>query len=352
MNAFKSAGCLVTVGEPQRYFGNSESARAGLLPEVILQNEKFNTVHSILLATKAFTLSTIEREVQHDAVHYEFRRRPNYVWSLLQHGLTMLEQGQVARGFSSLQKGCSVVEKNFRQLPGNVILSLFVVMGNARWGRHESLRRELLHFLALMSSSVLGKQHPLTHILQRTGSIDLMSLSAESALRVVLECTEERLSAAHPEVLSIKQSLCIQMMRTKDYHGSERLIRDAWNASSFHNGPCSRLTRRTMRRLGNNCIQLKRLAEAEAIFEDVVWRDGSGSGSLDEISIITCENLSMVCAMQGQDIKSEYWADRQLEMALQRWGPEDPFYKDICERREARRHGAPIMQWFSWLEIT
>ena len=264
----------------------------------------------------------------------------------------MLEQGHVAKGFTSLQKGCSVAEKNFRQLPKYVILSLLAVMGNTTWERHENLRRALLHFLASMSSSVLGKQHPLTHILQRMCSIELMSLSAESAVKVILEHTERRLGVAHPEVMAIKQSVCIQMMRTKDYDGSEKFIRDAWNASSSYNGPCSPITRRIMRRLGNTYIQQERLAEAEAIFEDVVARDRSRSGSLDEISIITCENLSMVSALQGHYIKSEYWADRKLEMALQRWGPEDPFYVDGCERRDARRNGAPLKQWFSWLEIT
>ena len=116
-----------------------------------------------------------------------FRRRTNYIWSQFQRGLTQLEQYNTQPAFESFQAGCSLAEDFLSCPPKRFLVSLLMVMGNRRWCRHADLRRSILRFLSSMSSKVLGKRHPLSHIIRHTESWDLMALVARPVLSVLLD---------------------------------------------------------------------------------------------------------------------------------------------------------------------
>ena len=317
---------------------------------------------SIVYATKVLVTSGRELETTNPAPSdvspaptKPFRRRKNYIWYQFQHSLTLLEQGNVHDAFKDLQRGCSMAEQYLLRPNKQILMSLLIVMGNRRWGRHQQAWLSVLRFLASMSLNALGPKHPLTHILSHINSWELMRGVAQPAMRVVLDTYSKQLGAGHPEVMLLKQGLSVELMRDGDYDNSEALIQEAVDLTSNTWGESSLARRHCLRRLGNLYVEQHRWNEAETIFENVIALDSmanSHHGPTDETSVFTYQNLSVISCRKGEMLKSEYWAEQEMDLALSVYGKEDEYYMDCLKRRTARLNGEPSEKWFSWLEVS
>ncbi|KAJ9609174.1 hypothetical protein H2200_006946 [Cladophialophora chaetospira] len=330
-------------------------------PNFMIVEDISAVTQSIVLAAKTSITATSEAaysdnsEVFVKQTHHPFRRRKNYIWHQLHHSLTLLEQGSILRAFETLQRGCSMAEGYFLRPSRQVVMSLLIVLGNRRWSRHQQAWLSIVRFLASMASKVLGPRHPLSHITNNLRSWDLMRDIALPTMRVIVDTYSEQLGQAHPEVLMLKQSLSVELMRNGDLDRSEAIIQEACATSGRIHGQSSQARRNCLRRLGNLYFEQKRWKDAESIFENIVALDSEANqhgGPIDQTSVFTCQNLSLLNHQRGDRLKSEYWARQELDLALKIYGPDDEYYKDCLVRQSARLRDEAPEKWFSWFEVS
>ncbi|KIW35067.1 uncharacterized protein PV07_01787 [Cladophialophora immunda] len=331
------------------------------VPSFFIKHAIDDPAESIVLATDAFVRSFADSPpppTPTDAPIKQikpFRRRKNYIWHQFQHGLNLLEQGDVRTAFADFQRGCAMAEEYLLRPSKYALVSLLLVMGNRRWERHQQVWESVLRFMSSMSAKALGSQHPLAHIMRRIMDWDLMRGVAQTSLTVMLDLNQRKLGPAHPDVLLLQQSQSVELMRQGDFERSESLVQDSCRVSRQVYGPSSPATRNCLRRLGNLYLEQQRWDDAESVFENILALDSAANayrGPGDESSVFTCQNLSLVNCRRGDLAKSHYWAQQELDLALKIYGPEDEYYADCVRRRAARLNGEPPQKWFSWLEVS
>ncbi|EXJ70141.1 uncharacterized protein A1O5_06208 [Cladophialophora psammophila CBS 110553] len=286
-----------------------------------------------------------------------FRRRKDYIWTQFQHGLNLLEQGEVQNAFADFQRGCAMAEEYLIRPSEYTLVSLLLVMGNRRWNRHRQVWESVLQFMSSMSAKALGNQHPLTHIMSRVVDWNTMRGVAQPCLNAMLDLYRRTrlLGPAHPDVLLLQQTRSVELMRAGEFERSESLIHECCRVSRHVYGASSLATRICLRRLGNLYVEQGRWDDAESAFETILALDSqenSYQGPVHESSIFTCQNLSLVNCRRGDLEKSDYWARQELDLALKIYGPDDEYYVDCVRRRDARLNGEPEQKWFSWLEVS
>jgi tetratricopeptide (TPR) repeat protein len=283
-----------------------------------------------------------------------FRRRQNYIWHQFQQGLLLLEQGDLQKAFAHLQSGCSMAEDYLRQPSQQTLISLLMVMGNRQWPRHQQAWKLVLRFMSSMAVKTLGSKHPLSQILRQMNEWTTIHDIAEPVLRILLDIYIKHLGPTDPDVILMKQALSAELMRCGKITESEAVILEACQETSQAHGEASLVRRKCLRRLANLYADQQRWDDAESVFENVVALDSVENdyrGPMDPESVFTCQNLSLLNYRRGDLLKSEYWAQQELDLACKIYGPEDDYYADCLRRKAARNNGESSKKWFSWMEI-
>jgi tetratricopeptide (TPR) repeat protein len=322
------------------------------LSPLCLNRPLHDSIESMVLAVGAVANATFPRT---GPPLPPFRRRKNYIWHHFQRSLALLEQDNIPDAFQHLHRGCSAVEQYLLHPTRLILMSLFSVMGNRRWRRHPHAWLSVFRFMASMSSNLLGARHPLTHVVTYLCNWDMMRAAALPAIQAMLHVNQKQLGPAHPDVLSLRQTVSVELMRAGDLENSEACIQEACELSKKEHGLTSLARRNCMRRLGNLYVEQRRWADAEVVFENVIALDSQANGfqgPKDQTSVFTCQNLSLLNFRRGDLARSEYWAEREIDLAREIYGEDDQYYLDCLDRKAARLNGDAPEKWFSWLEIS
>ncbi|RMZ92035.1 hypothetical protein DV736_g708, partial [Chaetothyriales sp. CBS 134916] len=257
-------------------------------------------------------------------------------WSEFDFGLAMLEEGYNDLAFTSFHLGCRLAHLLLSSPSKLFIRNLIMAFGTHRWEQFESLRHQLLNYLAQMASEVLGDDHSITIILKHCSQGNVLQQCAERALEIMIEVAEASSSLAHPDVLIIKRSLSVILRRQKNYIKSKEILLDAINDSEVFNGRHAKETRRCLRRLGHLFMEQCRWEEAGAVFQRIL---DSAPGKLefrdnwipDEISVYTCQHLARMYSDMGDLANSRYWLAQELIAAIKRWGTQGEYTTECLQ---------------------
>ena len=257
-------------------------------------------------------------------------------WSEFDFGLAMLENGHNDLAFTSFHLGCRLAHLLLSSPSKLFIRNLIMAFGTHRWEKFESLRHQLLNYLALMASEVLGDDHSITVILKHASRDNVLQNCAERALEIMIEVSESALSPAHPDVLLIKRSLSVILRREKNYTKSEEILLRAIDDSEALHGQHAKETRRCLRRLGHLYMEQYRWDEAEEIFQRILdsapgkseYRD---SWIPDEISVYTYQHLAKMSSDMGDLRNSRFWLSQELMAAIKRWGTQGEYTAECLQ---------------------
>ncbi|RMZ82725.1 hypothetical protein DV738_g1505, partial [Chaetothyriales sp. CBS 135597] len=257
-------------------------------------------------------------------------------WSEFDFGLAMLEEGHNDLAFTSFHLGCRLANLLLSSPSKLFIRNLIMAFGTHRWEQFESLRHQLLNYLAQMASEVLGDEHPISSILKHCSQGNVLQQCAERALETMIEVAELLSLPAHPDVLIIKRSLSVILRRQKNYVKSEKILLDAINDSELLNGPHAKETRRCLRRLGHLFMEQRRWKEAEEVYQRIL-DSAPGKSEFqenwipDEISVYTYQHLASMYSDMGDLDKSRYWLVQELIAAIKRWGLEGEYTTECLQ---------------------
>ncbi|RMD44389.1 hypothetical protein DV735_g624, partial [Chaetothyriales sp. CBS 134920] len=257
-------------------------------------------------------------------------------WSEFDFGLAMLEEGHNDWAFTSFHLGCRLANFLLSSPSKLFIRNLIMAFGTHRWEQFESLRHQLLNYLAQMASEVLGDVHPIAIILKHCSEGNVLQQCAERALEIMIEVAGASSSPAHPDVLIIKRSLSVILRRQKNYIKSEKILLDAINDSEVHNGLHAKETRRCLRRLGHLFMEQCRWEEAHEVFQRIL-NSAPGKSEFqenwipDEISVYTYQHLARMYNDMGDLDTSRYWLVQELVAAIKRWGPDGEYTTECLQ---------------------
>ncbi|RMZ81573.1 hypothetical protein DV737_g2485, partial [Chaetothyriales sp. CBS 132003] len=275
-------------------------------------------------------------------------------WSEFSFGLAMLEEGYNDLAFTSFHLGCRLAHLLLSSPSKLFIRNLIMAFGTHRWEQFESLRHQLLNYLAQMAAEVLGDEHSITIILRHCSQGNVLQQSAERALEIMIKVAEASSSPAHPDVLIIKRSLSVVLRRQKSYDKSEEILLDAINDSETINGRHAKETRRCLRRLGHLFMEQCRWEDAGAVYQRILdsaprkseFRD---SWIPDEISVYTYQHLARMYSDMGDLANSRYWLAQELIAAIKRWGTQGEYTTEClqlaCKEIPAGSLGSVIEQY-------
>jgi tetratricopeptide (TPR) repeat protein len=238
------------------------------------------------------------------------------LWYKFYLAVVMLRRTEHKVGWILAHEGCQLAMYVLQNPSSSFLSNLYNHFGSHKWDGVESLRMHILHYLAEVTSLLLGARHPLTAILRYLATEGFIASVSEVALKLMLDVYKQALDAMHPDIIETERSLCKVFRRQKEFSTAAERVLTMLEHSERVNGRYHTNTRRCMRRLGHLYRYQERYVDAEQMYRDVVQvaPDSSANpGDLDDLTLCTVHDLVSI-AFQAQHFETaESWA--RLAMA-------------------------------------